>query len=67
MADCDFPGDSPIPGWFQAPPKQDDRFRLFDARAAPLVGEAEARGEAPEDASLTPRAGPVRPDGALLT
>lgn len=56
-----------MPGWFQAPPKQDDRFRLFDARAATLVGEAEARGEAPEDASLTPRAGPVRPDGALLT
>lgn len=56
-----------MPGWFQAPPKQDDRVRLFDARPATLVGEAEAQGDAPEDASLTPRAGPFRPDGALLT
>ncbi|OGN43824.1 MAG: hypothetical protein A2623_12935 [Caulobacterales bacterium RIFCSPHIGHO2_01_FULL_70_19] len=67
-----------MPGWFKAPPpKEDNRCRLFDARAAILVGGAKALGEAPEDrrpapgvarrivaaASVAPRGGVVRLDG----
>lgn len=67
-----------MPGWFPVlPPKEDDLFRLFEARAATLVGGADASPEAPEDrrpapgvarrivaaASVAPRGGVVRLDG----